>query len=483
MKPHTPKSEQPTSVRFRKACCAVLSAGLLCPLLLAGETAVEANADPSKPSFVILFADDIGWGDVHFRRDKLEWPNVERLMREGVTFSDAYAASPTCSPSRAALLTGQSPARFHLVRHIEESRDGRHPEFSQYPGDPAHMASRNWLPLEETTLAAALKPLGYRTAFVGKWHLGHEPFYPVHHGFDEQYGVTDFGHPQSFTAPFWKDCATYQDAPAGKYLDDLLTDDAVRFLERQRPGQPFLLTVFYYGAHTPAQGRKDWVEHFQKKGLVGDAAQQAAQCAVVDESVGRIREALERLGLAGQTIVVFSGDQGGLMPNTPLRGGKPAGVALYEGGARVPLVFCGPEVVRPGRISAEPVVTTDVFPTLLELAGGSQASYPKLDGNSLVCLLKAKTETLGREAVFLYRSYDDQYAAVRAGEWKLIAYRSGKSELFKLSTDPSESDDRAARDPEKTAALRTQLAAWEKRMGVALSDAEDKSGADPKAKE
>lgn len=420
-----------------------------------------------RPNVVVLFADDVGWGDFHYRRDKLEWPNVDRLMRDGICFTDAYTASPTCSPSRASLLTGQHPARLRIVRHIPRGADRGGREYSMHRADPAHIPSRNWLPLDAMTIGGALKPLGYQTAFIGKWHLGPEPYFPIHNGFDEQHGVTPFGQPASYSAPFWKNFETYENVPAGKYLDDQLTDDAVEFIERQDAGQPFLLTMFYYGAHSPWQGRKDLVQRLEKKGLRGGELHQAALCAAIDESLGRIRETLLRLDLADNTAVIFCGDQGSLFKKSPMRGGKQLGTALYEGSARVPLIVSWPKSVAPGRTSGEPVITTDLLPTFLEMAGGDASAFPNLDGVSLLPLLNGDKTSLGREAIFLYRSYDDQYAAVRSGDFKLIAYRSGRAELFNVATDLAEANDLAAKEPDLTRKLQAKLAAWEIKMNIA----------------
>ncbi|MHC4505873.1 MAG: sulfatase-like hydrolase/transferase, partial [Planctomycetota bacterium] len=359
------------------------SALALCP--------TRGRARETPPNIVLLFVDDLGWGDVKYRRHSLGMPNIDRLATESMTFTDAYAASPTCSPSRASIVTGQHPARLRMVRHIPAGdRHGRNKdEFHTIRKDPAKFRSRNWLPLEETTIAGALKPLGYRTAFVGKWHLGHEPYHPIHHGFDVQYGVSNYGHPRSYHAPFFGDLSeTYRDVPKGKYLTDQLTDDAVRCIEGHaageagakpgavtRPTKPLLLTLFYYAVHDPHQGRRDLVEKFrgQHPGRKPWQYEFAAMVAAVDESVGRVREALKKRRMESNTVIFFIGDQGGKLWNNPLKGTKRGGLALYEGGARVPFMVRWPGVVAPGSTSTDLVLTTDVFPTMLAMAGGSAA--------------------------------------------------------------------------------------------------------------
>jgi len=431
-----------------------------------------AKAGPDKrPNLVVLFIDDLGWKDVRYRRGDHDTPCMDRLAAESMVFTDAYAVSPTCSPSRASLVTGQHPARLRIVRHIPGGDAfGRHVEAFHVRGaDPARFPSRNWLPLSETTIAKALKPLGYRSAFVGKWHLGHEPYHPVRHGFDVQYGVSNYGHPIGGYYPpyFGPRCETYKDVPKDKYLTDQLTDDAVAYIAAADAERPFLLTLFYYAVHTPLQGRKDLLARGRAKGRGGQKLQHAAMMEAVDESVGRIRKALAAKGLADRTVVLLLGDQGSLLPGPPLRGGKRGGTALYEGGARVPFFVHWPGVTKAGASSSVPVSTTDVFPTLLDIAGARPADYPKLDGESLLPLLQ-RTGSLARKHVFLYRSYEGQYAAVRSGKWKLIAYRSGKAELYDLERDLSESTDLASKHPEQVKQLQAALAAWERKVGVAM---------------
>ena len=437
--------------------------------LLAGRAALGADK-PGKPHVVLLLVDDLGWGEVKYRRHIFETPHIDRLASEGMTFTDAYASSPTCSPSRVSIITGQHPARIRMVRHIPSPRgDGRcKEEFHTLGKDPARMPSRNWLPLGVPTLATALKRQGYRTAFVGKWHLGHEPYHPIHHGYDAQFGVSNFGHPRSYHAPFFGPASeTYANVPKGKYLTDQLTDDAVQYIRSQDGTKPFLLTLFYYAAHDPFQGRKDLVEKLRKAHPEKREWQIvfAAMIAALDESVGRIREALRSKGFGSNTVIFFVGDQGGKIPNGPLKGTKKGGQALYEGGARIPFHVCWPGAVRPQSTSEQLVVTTDIFPTILELAGGQPADYPKLDGQSLRTVLTGRG-TLDRKEIILYRSYEDQYAAIRSGRWKLIAYRSGRRELFDLEKDLSEKNDLSAVRSEKVKELTASLHAWEKRMGV-----------------
>lgn len=422
------------------------------------------------PNFLVLFVDDLGSRHVGYQGGAYDTPRMDGLAAESLVFSRAYVPTPTCSPSRAALLTGRHPARLGIVRHVPTSkkfgfdRYGRtEEEFHQWEGDPARWPSRNWLPLEETTFGEALGALGYKTAFFGKWHLGHEPYHPVRQGFDEQYGVSNFGHPGSYYPPYWKEGNPYPDVPEGRYLTDRLTDDVVGYLEKQDGEKPFLATVFFYNVHAPHIGRKDLLEKYRARGMSEDRANLAAMVEATDEAIGRMLDALEESGLAEDTVVVFLGDQGGLRYNEPLRGGKPGGTALYEGGARVPMAIRAPG----GRTGKEttPVLSSDVFPTVVAMAGGELGQFQPLDGVSLAPLITGSGE-LDREALFLERHYEDQYAAVVAGDWKLIAYWSGKRELYDLAADPGESRDVATAQPERVRRMSGMLADWRAEVGL-----------------
>lgn len=435
---------------------AALTAGLL-PLR-------GAAAEP-PPNVVVLFVDDLGWSDVGYQGPYHATPRIDALAASGMVFKRAYASSPTCSPSRAGMLTGRHPADLGIVRHLPATNAGG-TEFNLDPDDPAGMPSRNWLPDDAVTYGHALQRLGYHTAFHGKWHLGDGDRFPVNFGFHEQVGTTNRGSPRSFIAPFWPE-KIYADAKPGTYLTDRQTEDAVAFIKANAERR-FLLSLFYYAVHTPKIGRPDYVAAAKARGLQGVMAQYDAMMRSLDESVGRIVDTLEAARLRQNTMVIFAGDQGSWFERPPLRGSKTAGTALFEGGARVPLIVSWPAKVRPGSVADQPVSLTDVFPTLVEIGGGDAASYRQLDGSSLTPLLFERGPSRHGKIV-LYRSYDNQYAAVLEGPWKLISHRDGHYELYHVLNDVSEKDDRAASEPAIVKRLSQFLADWEDNLGIRLA--------------
>lgn len=452
-----------------------LTALLTTSLSLGAFAAAQPPTTPApKPNIMLFFVDDWGWADMGCRTPEVfESPNIDKLVSQGIDFQQAYIACPTCSPSRATLLTGKHPARLQIVRHIptgsnqnpEFDKFGRtDTEFSYWEKDPAHFPVRNWLPTEEITYADALAKQGYYNMFLGKWHLGHEPYHPIHHGFDNQIGTGNWGHPHSYYPPYFKNSPVFQDETE-EYLTDKLTDETVKFIEEYDKDQPFMCSLWYYSVHGPQIGRKDFLKHFQDKGLTGSYADYAAMVAAVDESIGRVRAALEAKGMADNTIIILLSDQGGAFQNGEFHGGKKEDT-LYEGGARVPFVFNWPGVTKPGAVNNSIVQSTDLFPTLVELAGGDVSQYKNLDGISLLDTIKHNSELKRGEPIVGYRAYEDLYASVREGDWKLLAYRSGKLKLYNIAKDVREENDVASSNPEKVANLKAKFIAWEKEMDV-----------------
>ncbi len=424
----------------------------------------------TKPNIILFFVDDLGWSDLGFRNPVFETPNIDALAKSGVSFEQAYIASPTCSPSRATLITGKHPARLKMVRHIPGGKKngfdkfGRtNQEFHYLERDPAQFPSRNWLPLDNTSFAEALADEDYYNLFVGKWHLGHEKFHPIQQGFHQQIGTSNDGHPKSYYPPYFKRKDLFTDKNE-TYLTDKLTNEVVNFIENYEKDQPFMLTFSYYSVHTPHQGRKDLVQHFESKGLEGKFANYAAMVKATDESVGKVLKAIEEKGIQEETVIIFLSDQGGYFDNAPFRGAKMA-ETLFEGGARVPFFVHWPGVTKPNSINNSVVQSTDLFPTLVEIVGGKVSKYKDLDGVSLMSTIK-NNDTLSREPIYGYRAYEDLYVSVRDGDWKLLAYRSGKKELFNIAKDIKEENEISEKHPEKVNELVAKLIQWEKEMKV-----------------
>jgi len=410
-------------------------------------------ADP--PNIVFILADDLGINDLGcYGRTEHATPSIDRLAREGMRFTSAYCAQPICSPSRAAILTGKTPARLHLTTYLP----GRADAPSQLL---LHPQIRMQLPLEETTLAERLKARGYATACVGKWHLGGEGFLPTNQGFD----VHVPGH--ATTTP------SSEEGGKGEYE---LTAAAEKFIDENR-GRPFFLYLAHNNPHVPLRARQELVE--KNRGAFNPTY--AAMIETLDDSVGRILAKLDALGLGDRTIVVFTSDNGGLhvlegahtpaTHNAPFRAGKGY---VYEGGLRVPLIVRWPGRVRAGAVADAPVVNTDWVPTLLAMAGLPAAEG--LDGVSFAELLLQGKAPAERPFFWHYPHYTNQGSrpagAVRMGSWKLIEhYEDGRCELFDLARDVGEAEDLALKEPARVAELRGRLEAWRREVGAQRNEA------------
>ncbi|WP_051048538.1 sulfatase-like hydrolase/transferase [Robiginitomaculum antarcticum] len=426
---------------------------------------IQPQHSSNKPNIVLLFVDDLAWMDIRDRSGFIETPNIDRLSKEGISFERAYSPAPVCSPSRVGLITGEYPAKYDFFRHVGsgvktdfDKYGNALKEFSYWKTDPAKMPSKNWLPLEATTIAERLKPAGYNTHFVGKWHIGHDPFHPIHQGFDTQHGVTNSGHPSSYYPPYFKYSETYKDAPADKYLTDRVTDDAVEVIANAvKTDKPFFLNLWWYGVHRPTVGQKEHIDKYLAKGVSQVQAEYATQVEAIDNSVGRIEAALKDAGVTDNTIVVFTSDQGGYFARPPLTGRKGGGLALFEGGARVPLIVKWPAKVKPGQRTDLTVSLLDVAPTLMSAAGANKEG---LDGVEL--MTSARTPITSREPIILYRHYENEYAAVIDGAWKLMAKVSGDYSLYNTQDDISEKNDVAGDHPERVKTMTNILEKWKR---------------------
>lgn len=444
--------------------------------------AVAGPVEKRKPNIVFILIDDMGAADAGFLGSRFyETPALDAFAAGAMRFDAAYASCAVCSPTRAAILTGRSPARLHLTDWI--------------PGEGAPKSSKfripDWqknLPLAETTLPEVLGKAGYATAHIGKWHLGGEGFLPQQQGFGLNLGGGHIGHPASF---FWPYGAASNDhrvpglaeagGKDGEYLTDRLTDEAIRFIEANR-NRPFYLNLAHYAVHMPLQAKQEMIGEASKRPAANGQgnAVYSAMLKSVDDGIGRILAKLDELDLSGNTIVVFTSDNGGVVhagkpvvtSNAPLRMGK--GFA-YEGGLRVPLLIRVPGVTRPGSHSAVPVISTDFFPTLVELAGlDPSSSSTAVDGVSIAPLLRGEAEISRKELCWHYPHYWNggavtPYSVIRSGNMKLIRfYESGREELYDLSGDPSERHDLAGEDPVRRQDLGRKLDDWLKMVGAQL---------------
>ena len=430
----------------------------------------------AQPNFVFILADDLGWSELGvYGADLHETPRLDAFAQTGVRFTQAYTASPVCSPTRASILTGRHPARLHITVWREAAE---HPPLNRKLVPPI---ARDHLPHSEVTIAKLLREAGYATAHIGKWHLGTADYYPQNHGFDSNIGGTLWGAPQTFFYPYSGDryyrepryVPHLEGGKPGEYLTDRLTDEALEFLDAQGDS-PFYLNLWYHTVHTPIEGKPEVVARYAAKirpDMNHQNAHLAAMVASLDENVGRVLDKLDALGLADNTVVVFTSDNGDFINdwegervtnNAPLRSGKGS---LYEGGVRVPTLIRAPGVTPAGAVSETPIVSVDFFPTMLALAGLDAPRDRTYDGTNLVPVLRDPARRLEREALFFH--YPHYYAtttpvsSVRVGDWKLLHYwEDGRDELFDLASDPGEERDRAADERERTASLRHRLETW-----------------------
>jgi arylsulfatase A-like enzyme len=419
------------------------------------------SAAPS-PNVIVILVDDMGQTDLACYGSKLyETPHIDRLAKEGVRFANGYSACTVCSPTRAALLTGKYPARLHLTDWIAGHE--RPKAKLKIP------AWQKFLPFEEITLAEQFKAAGYATASIGKWHLtpalkeGDDAYYPEKHGFDLNVGGYARGQPPSYHAPY--KIPTLPEGPAGEFLTDREAAEAVKFIEANKE-KPFFLYLPHYAVHTPLGGKPDVIAKYQAKSaklpeLKQKNATYAALVESVDDSLGTIRAALARLKLEENTIIVFTSDNGGLIPvtdNAPFRVGKGS---AYEGGVRVPLI-----------IEPTPAMSIDLYPTVLELAG-VKPLQSLVDGVSLAPLLKSGAKPDRAELFWHYPHYHPggatPYSAVRSGDFRLVHfYEDGRDELYDLANDVGETKDLAAAQPALAKTLRTRLDAWLKSVDAQL---------------
>jgi arylsulfatase A-like enzyme len=453
--------------------------------MLLGLTLVIAAAEPAaaedraeRPNIVFIIADDLGWADINsfdlMDRGFYETPNIDRLARQGMKFTQAYANAANCAPSRAAILSGQYYPN-QPVYHVGSPSQGK----------LIPVPNTSVLPAEKITMAEALAPAGYTSALVGKWHSGPSPDNgPLAQGFDVDVGG-EFGWYVDYMDP--NDNAKIDDARPGEYLTDYLTRKATDFIQEHKD-QPFFLKLSYYSPHSPFQAPESRVKKYKDKLPRGGhhMPTYAAMIESLDRGVGQVMKTLKKTGLTENTIVVFFSDNGGrgsylrmgydrdhVTSNAPLKGGKGS---FYEGGIRVPLIVRWPGVTPAGTVCDEPVIGIDFYPTFLEAGDIAPPDDYLLDGQSLVSLLRDPNATLDREAMYWhFPGYPNAawrstpVSVIRSGPWKLMKFYEGPTlELYNIDKDPGEYHNLAKKRPKVRQRLHQRLQSWLQRHDAPL---------------
>lgn len=447
------------------------------------------------PNFVFILVDDLGWRDLAcFGSGFYETPNIDGLASSGMRFTNAYAACPVCSPTRASILTGKYPSRTGITDYIND-QGGNQPENWKRQTMLLPASYKDRMEHSETTIAEALKANGYKTFFAGKWHLGPEGHWPEDQGFDVNKGGITRGGPyggKRYFSPYGN--PRLEDGPDGEHLPARLADEAVKFIESNRE-HPFLVYLSFYSVHTPLMSREDLKKKYEDKKarirfrgpiwgtegkrklrMVQEHAVYAGMVDAMDQAVGHVLDGLKKHSLDENTIVVFMSDNGGLSTseghptsNLPIRAGKGW---MYEGGIRVPMIVRWPGVTVQNSQTDQYVTSTDFYPTMLEMAGLELMPKQHVDGKSFVPLLRG--QSLDRGPIFWhYPHYGNQggspSGAVRHGDYKLIEwYETGKTELFNLKEDIGEQNDVSDQHPDKTKQMAEQLNQWRMKTGALM---------------
>ncbi len=452
-------------------------------LVLSAAPAVAATPN-ARPNVVFFLADDLGYMDIAANNPDTfyETPNIDGLARKGMRFTQGYAACPVCSPTRASIMTGKYPVRTGITDYIPGQRNAK----------LLSAPNADHLALDEVTIAERFRDAGYAMFFAGKWHLGGGEFSPNAQGFGP--GLVEPERSRK-SSQFWypQDGGPLPDPKDDPKTTDRIADAAVRFIESHKE-RPFFAYLPFLAVHVPLGARADLVAKYERKKttaptdawgrdrdsdvrLVQNEPVYAAMLEQMDAAIGRVLAALERSGLADKTIVVFMSDNGGLATseghptsNLPLRGGKGW---PYEGGIREPWIMRVPGVTNAGSTCDTPVISTDFYPTLLELAGLPLDPKQHKDGVSLAPLLKGHALDRGVPLFWHYPHYGNQggapFGAIREGDWKLIEwYEDGQLELFNLREDIGEKRNLAATQPDRAKALHAKLAAWRKSVNALM---------------
>ncbi|VGO13185.1 Choline-sulfatase [Pontiella desulfatans] len=450
---------------MKKMKCNTSWPGMLTTLALgACMVALAAGGAGKQPNIVFIVADDLGpgWVDFDGSHPEINTPNLERLARSGMVFTKAYAAATVCSPTRAALITGMSPAQIGLTTHIPGIAGRERPAPK---GGPRDAETLKHLPLELPSYARELKKQGYATGFLGKWHLAGEGsvkskdgivdsrYHPEHYGFDINIGGCAYGQPRSWFDPYRN--GTVEDRQKGEYLTDRLGDEAVSFIEANQK-KPFHLSLWFYSVHTPIKAPKELV---QKNG--GNAY--LAMLESMDGAVGKVLDALEATGTRGNTMVVFYSDNGGDKPTSWLADKKGS---MLEGGLRVPMAVSWPGIIKSGTQTDVPVNSMDFFPTFVHAAGGATQGISQLEGLDLMPLFQG-AEKLDRDALYWHYPHnrpDVTYymgSSILQGDWKFYeGHGTIPDALFNLGDDPMETTNLMKQNPELAERMHGKLAKW-----------------------
>lgn len=426
--------------------------GILAGFLVAAPSATAQQNAP-RPNIIYILADDLGWKDVGFHGSDIRTPNIDQLARTGAQL-DQFYVQPMCTPTRAALMTGRYPLRYGLQTLVI----------------PASLTYG--LPTDEWLLPQALKEAGYRTAILGKWHLGHakREFWPMQRGFDYQYGA-QLGEIDYFTHAVGGKTDWYRNNRLVRekgYVTTLLGDDAVRFIKRQDPKTPFFMYLAFTAAHSPYQTPQEYLDRYRNISDVNRRTY-AAMITAMDDQIGKVVQALEERKMRQNTLIIFHSDNGGnqsahlagetevkgALPadNGPYRGGKGD---LYEGGTRVASLINWPDRIKPGTVVDQMIHVVDYYPTLAKLAGASLSKSKPLDGRDMWPTIGEDKPSPRDEVVYNVEMFR---GALRQGDWKLVWRTTlpSRVELFNLAQDPSEQTNLAEQNPEKVLELEKRI--------------------------
>jgi arylsulfatase A-like enzyme len=451
--------------------------GCLLPAVpsFARQHAADRLQQPGEKKNIIFFlVDDMGSGDLGYLGNKMvETPHIDAFAGESAVFSSAYVA-PESSPTRASLLTGKYPARLHITTWIPKPDPNKSVKSYTFRG-LRMPEEKDGIDLGEYTVAEALKAHGYATCHVGKWHVGDGERTPKNQGFDSSPGFWPWAFPKSYFSPYG--IPTLTDGPAGEYITDRLTTEAIRFIEASKD-RPFFLNLWHYAVHEPLRAKQADIDRYLRKGAPEtgkDCAVYSAMKSSVDDSFGRILSAVENAGIADRTVIIFLTDNGGVSKhadNGIYREGKKT---LYEGGIRVPMIVRYPGLSKRGQVIGEPVSSVDFYPSLLEMAGIDRADVPQeLDGVSFLPVFRDRKVERKGDALFWHQMGAFGFGpgtAILMNDYKMIKYYTTTGavfELYHLKNDPSETTNIADRNGALVEALNKRIEAWVAETGAQM---------------